>query len=186
MTTWHRGQEVLSRSLFEKGQALETFMHKIEQEKPQRISGTSLFLTRHQNIAPGLLLYQYRINRVLSEKVILLSISFARTPYTQSAEHGKVTDLGNGFYQVVSEYGFMERPKMDDILGVYQRTHSEVDLKHSNFYIGRDLILPTGHSGMARWRKKLYAFVLLNSQRPAEVLKINPDLVVEIGRPIEI
>jgi KUP system potassium uptake protein len=186
MTTWHRGREILSKSLIEQSNDLTSVMAKVEKEKPHRVAGTAIFFTSHQEKVPSLLLHNYKINQVLPENVIILSLSFARIPYTPNGMHGKLTELGNGFYQIVSEYGFMQRPRVDDILRNCQRTHPEIDLKTLNFYIGRDIIFHTGKSKMARWRKDLFAFILLNSQRPSEALKIKPELVVEIGTAVEL
>ena len=186
MTTWHRGQEALSRSLFEKEQPFNEFQKKVTAEQAHRVPGTGLYLARHKGMVPGVMLYQYRINQVLREKVVLLSLTFARVPYTSHESHGRLTELGNGFYEIVSEYGFMERPRIDDILSCLERSSTGLEIKNLNFYMGRDIVLPTGHSRMARWRKDLFAFVLRNSQSPTEFLQVQPEAMVEIGAAVKI
>jgi KUP system potassium uptake protein len=186
MTTWHRGHNLLARSHFEGSKDLNQFIAKIENEKPHRTSGTGIFLTRHKDTVPGLLLFNYKLNQVLPENVILIALTFARVPFTSTDAHGKLTDLGNGFYQIASEYGFMERPRIDDILRHCQRTHANIDFESFRFYVGRDIIAPTKNSNMARWRKTLFAFILNNSERTSDALKIKPELVVEIGAAVEI
>jgi KUP system potassium uptake protein len=186
MTTWHRGHELLAKSHFEESEGLKEFVAKIENEKPHRTSGTGVFLTRRKDTAPGLLLYNYKLNQALPEHVILIALTLARVPYTSNDTHGKFTDLGNGFYQIVSEYGFMQRPRIDEVLQHCQSAHAGIDLKSLNFYVGRDMIVPKKNSSMALWRKALFAFVLNNSERASDALKIKPELVVEIGAAVEI
>jgi KUP system potassium uptake protein len=186
MTTWHRGQEALSRSLLQKGQPLDAFMQKIALENPHRVPGTSVCLARHKGMIPGVVLFQYRINQTLHERVVLISLSFARVPYTSHEAHGKLTEFGHGIYEIVAEYGFMERPRMDDILNCLQREAAGIDSETLNFFVGRDIILPTGHSKMARWRKGFFAFILRNSQGPTEFLKVEPELMVELGAAVKI
>jgi KUP system potassium uptake protein len=132
------------------------------------------------------MLYQYRTNQILREKIVLVSLSFARVPYTSHEAHGRLTEHENGFSEIVSEYGFMERPRMDDILSCFERANSDVDLPALNFFVGRDWVLPTGRSKMARWRKSLYAFILRNSEGPTEFLSVEPELMVEIGAAVKI
>jgi KUP system potassium uptake protein len=186
MTTWHRGKEIVSRSLFEKSQPLKQFIQMIEEKKIARVPGTSVFLTNLTDVAPGLLLFQTKINRAVREHVILLALSYARVPYTSEESHGKLIDFGSGIYQIEAQFGFMQRPRMDDILNSCRVAHPNINPRELIFYMGRDIIYPTGRIKMAQWRKKMFDFTLRNSQRPSDSLEVSPDLVVEIGAAVEI
>ena len=58
-------------------------------------------------------------NKVLHERVILLTVKIADVPYVVSGHRMEFTDLGQGFYRMVINYGFMEDP---DVPGVLSQT----------------------------------------------------------------
>ena len=47
-------------------------------------------------------------------------------------------------------------------------------------------LFPTGKSGMAMWRKRLFAFMLRNAPTPTDYFGLPPNRVVELGAQVEI
>ncbi len=47
-------------------------------------------------------------NKVLHERVILLTVKIADVPYVEPEQRFAIDDLGDGFFRVVLNYGFME------------------------------------------------------------------------------
>jgi KUP system potassium uptake protein len=162
------------------------FIQKIVRGKVHRVEGTAIFLATQPGIAPSVLLHHLNHNKVIHERVIILVLSVQHIPFTDAQEHGKVEELGHGFFQVVANYGFIQRPNLRDILDACARVGVAIEEKDMSFYLNRDILRTHGKSKMAKWRKQLYIFTANNSQPVMEFFGVEPDWVVEIGALVEI
>ena len=103
-----------------------------------------------------------------------------------ASERVHVEDLGLGFHRVVARYGFMQTPHVPEILRACGRAGLRTDPGDTSFYLGRETLLTTGHSGMVGWRKALFAFMSRNARPATAFFGIPPGRVVELGMQIEI
>ena len=184
MTTWKRGRLTLARVMAEAATAMDSFFDKIKKDNPHRVKGTAVFMTLTKDIAPSVLLHHYKHNRVLHEKVILLSISTEHLPEVPSFERVRVTDLELGFVKVVARYGYMETPNVEEILKRAEGTGLVIDYQRMSYYLGRESFVTTGDSGMAKWRKALFIFLSRNARPATEYFNLPPDKVIEIGSQV--
>jgi len=123
---------------------------------------------------------------VLHEKVVMLSVQTRHVPEVSPDERLEICPLGEGFTRVTAAYGFMETPNVIDVLELARRRGLDVDVAGASFYLGRETLLTSGRSGMAHWRKVLFAFLSRNA-RPANMFfAIPPNRVVELGTQIEL
>jgi len=72
------------------------------------------------------------------------------------------------------------------ILQRCERAGLVVDQTDTTYYLGRQTLLTTGHSAIARWRKMLFSFLLRNSRPPTSFFNLPPNRVVELGLQIEL
>jgi KUP system potassium uptake protein len=56
----------------------------------------------------------------------------------------------------------------------------------TTFFLGRETLLPTGASRMARWRKRLFIIMARNAQTASAFFGLPPNRVVEMGAQIEL
>ena len=56
----------------------------------------------------------------------------------------------------------------------------------TTYYLGRQTLLTTGKSRVARWRKMLFSFLARNSRPPTSFFNLPPNRVVELGLQIEL
>ncbi len=96
------------------------------------------------------------------------------------------TELGHGFYQVLARYGFMETPNVPEVLEMARAFGLETVKMETSFYLGRELVLPTGPSRMARWRKRLFAVMSRNAQEATRYFGLPPNRVVELGAQVQL
>ncbi len=191
MSTWRAGRDVLARQLREAGLPLDLFLQDLEKHPPYRIPGTAVFMTSNPEGVPPVMLHHLKHNKVLHERVLLVSILTEEVPAVAPAERVSVRDLGNGFHQVVGRYGFMETPDVPALLAALPpRSIAGPRLDRvamdTTYYLGRETLLSTGPSRMAAWRKRLFIVMARNAQTASSFFGLPPNRVVELGAQIQL
>jgi KUP system potassium uptake protein len=186
-TTWMAGRKRLAAYFAGIMLPLDTFLEDVERCKPPRVRGTGVFLTGNSNGVPVLLLHHFKHNQVLHEKVVLLTITSAHTPYVRPAERLRVETLPLGFYRLIARFGYMETPNVPQLLKASRDWGLEVQLDRTTYYLGRETLIASSNKGdMARWRKRLFALVSRNAKSATAYFGIPPDRVVELGMQVEL
>jgi KUP system potassium uptake protein len=191
MSTWKKGRAALAGMLRDSALPLDLFMPEMERHPPHRVPGTAVFLTSSPNGAPPVLLHHLKHNKVLHERVVLVSILTEDIPSVRDAERVTTRALGAGFFQVVGRYGFMETPNVPALLAslpVWAIAGPRIELTplETTYYLGRETLLPNGPSRMARWRKRLFIIMARNAQTASAFFGLPPNRVVELGAQIQL
>ena len=116
MTTWNRGRARLQAIVRENTLEMDLFLADVARRNPPRVPGTAVFLTSNIGGAPPVLLHHLKHNKVLHEKVILMSVVTEEIPAVDEDERVECKDLGEGFFKVIAHYGFMESPDIPQAL----------------------------------------------------------------------
>jgi KUP system potassium uptake protein len=116
MTTWKRGRLILRERLKEHAMPLGDFLTSLSTGHLHRVSGTAVFMTSEAAGAPVVLFHHLKHNKVLHERVILLSIKTAEVPYLGDDERVSIERLDHGFARVTAQYGFMESPDVKEVM----------------------------------------------------------------------
>ncbi|MEK7240530.1 MAG: potassium transporter Kup [Gemmatimonadota bacterium] len=191
MTTWKRGRLILRERLKEHAMPLDAFLTSLATSHIHRVSGTAVFMTSEAVGAPVVLFHHLKHNKVLHERVILLSIKTAEIPYVSAEERVSIERLEHGFARVTAEYGFMESPDVKEVMKLLQLQGLSAKPMETSFYLGREQLIPLraarreGGLTMNIWRKKLFAFMARNAQSAAAFFQLTPNRVVELGTQIE-
>ncbi len=185
MTTWKRGRAHLRSILVDRSLPVEELLASLERGKTVRVPGTAIFMTSEAEGTPVVLLHHLKHNKVLHEQVILLSIISREVPEVPPAERLVVEALTNGFFRVKAYYGFMQTPNVEEIRWRCAEAGIKARRMDSTYYLGREQLIPTGSTGMARWRKRIFAIMSKNSRSATQFFGIPPNRVVELGAQIE-
>jgi KUP system potassium uptake protein len=186
MTTWRQGRKVIQEQLKGGQIPIEKFVTELERRKPHRVDGTAVFLTSSMGVAPGVLLHHYKHNKVLHRQVVLLTIITEGVPEVPVRERVAVRELGQGFWEVIAHYGFMETPNVPKILGRCGEHGLKVEASSASYFLGRETILSTGRSKMARWRKAIFVYLQRNARPANAFFRIPANRVVELGAQVEL
>jgi KUP system potassium uptake protein len=185
LTTWARGRTLMRERMSESALPLEIFA-KSAKNSALRVPGTAIFMASSTAGVPSALLHNIKHNKVLHERVVILTISIADVPYVDPETRCEMTDLGDGFYRAVLQYGFMEETDVPLGLKSMQRCGGDFDMMHTSFFLSRQTLIPSDHPGMPIWREKVFAWLMRNSASAMDFFKLPTNRVVELGSQVEI
>jgi KUP system potassium uptake protein len=201
MTTWKRGRDKLADIVQQNSLPLSLFLQDIERRKPVRVPGIAVFMTSATGVAPPVLLHHLKHNKVLHERVILMSVITEEVPAVWEKDRIDSRDLGAGFYQVIVRSGFMETPNVPAVLrrlddGDIKGSPGLVSIMQTSFFLGRETLIatrykrgasgPAGDRWMSYWRKKLFVIMTRNARSATAFFGLPPNRVVELGAQIQI
>ncbi len=191
MATWKQGRILLAGIMRENALPMDLFLRDISRRQPPRVPGVAVFLTSDASGAPPVLLHHLKHNQVLHERVILLSVMTKEIPVVPEEDRLRSASLGEGFCQVIAQYGFMESPDVPAIIGALSQPPPRglgltINLMQTTFYLGRETLIATGRTKMATWRKKLFIVMTRNAQSAAAFFRLPPNRVVELGAQIQL
>ena len=186
MTTWQKGRKILYESLKARSIPTEEFCQRILRDPPLRVPGTAIYMSGDPWGIPVPLLHNLKHNKVLHQRIALLTISTREIPVVQKKDRVTIQEVIPNFYRIMVHYGFMETPKMKHILEACRQRDIHFKWEETTFVLGRETILANGHPEMSVWREKLFAVMSKNAQRPTAFFKIPPNQVIEVGIQIEI
>jgi KUP system potassium uptake protein len=191
MSTWKKGRLALAEQLSDAGLPLQIFLDDIGRKRPQRVPGTAVFMTSNPNAAPPVLLHHLKHNKILHERVVLVTLVTEEIPAVPEAERVTSRDLGSGFFQVVARHGFMESVDVPKLLeDLPRRPPPNVPLvlrpMETTYYLGRETLLATGPAKLSRWRKRLFIVMSRNAVTASAFFNLPPNRVVEMGAQIQL
>jgi len=186
LATWKRGRVLLAEEMRRGLVALDRFLTSLRMEKPHRVAGTAVFMTSNLDVVPPVLLHNFKHNKILHEKVILLYVVTEHIPVVPLEERVEVRDLGDEVYAVVAHFGFMETPDVPRALKQCRTQGLRVKLGETSYYLGRETLLTTGTSAMSRWRKALFAYLARNARPATAYFGLPPNRVLELGMQVRL
>lgn len=184
MSTWRRGRRLITDKIRAQLMPMDLFLMSLP--SIQRVQGTAVFLTRTPEGIPHTLLHNLKHNKVLHERVILLSVLIEEVPRWPEEQRIEVQDLGDGMYRVVAHFGFVEDVSVPEVLSQCGDQGLPFDLMDTTFFLGRETLIPGPTPGMAIWREHLFGWMWKNAAGAMEFMKLPPNRVVELGAQIEI
>jgi len=186
MTTWKTGRTIVAQRLTERAVPLEEFMARVAESRPARVPGTAVFMTAQPRGTPPALAHNLRYNKVLHEHVITLMITTQPVPHVSADDQISVRALGQGLFDVVVRYGFMEDPDVPEALARARERGLELDDEDVTFFLGRETLIVTPAPGMAMWRERLFVLMARNAVRATAFFRLPPERVVELGVQVEL
>ncbi|WP_174872927.1 low affinity potassium transporter Kup [Vogesella oryzae] len=186
MSTWKQGRKLLMQRLNEMAIPLEGFIENMETYSPDRVQGTAVFLTSTTNGVPHALLHNLKHNKVLHERVVLMTIRSEEVPYVEQAQRIQIERLSNSFWRVLAAYGFKETPNVQEILDLCEQQQLSFELMDTSFFLSRETLIQTDREGLAPWREKLFVWMSRNALRATDFFQIPSNRVVEMGAQVEL
>ncbi|WP_245942205.1 potassium transporter Kup [Sphingomonas gilva] len=185
LTTWAKGRKLMIERMREAAMPIKIFISSAA-NSATRVPGTAVFMTSTPDGVPHALLHNLKHNKVLHERVILLTVKIADEPFIKQETRCMLDDLGNGFHRLIIRYGFMQEPDVPAALMRLTGCGPEFKMMDTSFFLARQTLLPASRPGMAVWREKLFAWMLRNAESAMEFFRLPTNRVVELGSQVEI
>ena len=191
MLTWKTGRSVLYGKIRDFSKPIDEFLEDINTNPPIRIPGSAVFLSPNLNTTPHALLHNLHHNKVLHEKVVILTVQFLDFPHTairgRFAHNGvenrlEVKELKHNIYQVLIKYGFKDTPNIPSDLGRASNFGLYLIPEDTSFFVGKETLFMGKRSHkMANWRKKIFIYLFKSAEPISQQFKLPDDRVVELG-----
>jgi len=165
MTTWRRGSTLLIEQFNNISTTTASFIGKVAADKVPRVHETGVFLTERLLHTPPTLQELVHHTGVLYERVLLTTVLIEEVPTISQSERIEITDLGDGFYQVILHYGFMQGINIPSELAQIKEHDLNLDTSKIHYIIDHVQIVPGRKlKGMASWRDHLFGYMSRNTQ----------------------
>ncbi len=186
LSTWKQGRALLGSRLAQRMYPFDKFRKEIADQPPYRVPGTAVFMTSNLQGTPLTLLHNLEHNRVLHERVILLTVTTRDVPYVPDLDRSELEPLGQGFFRLTLRYGFMQEPDVRAALLAAATPDFPIDLDRTTFFLGIETLLESKEPGMPLWKERLFVLMSRNAVRATSFFNIPPQRVVEIGIQVEL
>jgi KUP system potassium uptake protein len=185
MSTWRRGRQIVLERTSEDNPPLKQFIAQLDPKKMPRVQGTAVYLAARRETVPYALSDNLRHNKVLHDRIVLLTVITERVPYVAETERMTLEPLEKGFTEMTLRFGFAEAPVVPAALEA-NRAKFPIDIAETSFFLGREMPVPTTRPDLPVWREKLYAFMTRNAVSASDYFQIPPKRVIELGTQVEL
>ena len=165
---------------------IELLVADIREGQPTRVPGTAVFMHKDPNGTPPALLHNLKHNRVLHQRVVLLSVVTLEVPRTADEDRVSVVRVADDLHRVVASYGFAESPDVPAILDLCEKSGLAFDMMQTTFFLSRETLVAHPKGGMAGWRQRLFGVMARNSLQATVHFGIPPNRVVELGMHVQL
>ena len=152
-----------------------------------RVPGGAVFLAPNVDHVPPLLVHHVELTRALQETVILLTVEDMPVPEVAEEGRADVRRLGDGFWQVVVRFGYMEEPRVVPLLEKLAALHDiPLDVANATFFIGHATILPDEGGRLTAIPEAIFAYLKRNAVQEERRYHVPPERVIEVGEQISL
>jgi KUP system potassium uptake protein len=177
--TWLEGRRALARALAEQQIPIEDVLEKLPAGMGEQ--GTMVFLTPDPRGVPFLARHRWIRDRAQEERIVVLNIARAATPYLTHEERVTVERLSLRLVRVIARFGYMEAPRIDPIIRSCDAFGLQLDRDDTSFFYADPKIEAAPQHGMPGWRRELFATLQRNARPLPDDLRIKAERRVELG-----
>ena len=182
--TWLEGRRCLAKALADQQTPLEEVLEKLPAGVGEH--GTMVFLTPDPRGVPFLARHGWIRDRAKDERVVVLNIARAGTPYLTHEQRVTVERFSLRLIRVVARFGYMEAPRLEPILRSCEAFGLDLDRDDTSFFYADAKIEALHPGGMPAWRREIFEALLRNARPLPDDLRIAAERRVELGVTVAI
>ena len=186
MATWKWERFLLFRQISRMSMPLEAFIVSLAKDNPARVPGTAIYMARTQQGVPHALLHNLNHNKVLHERVVIMTFRTQDIPYVEPDQHVDIERLSDTFWRISATYGFHETPDVEEVFRRCAQKGMAFNLMGTSFFLSRETLIPTRRSFFTRLRAGLFVLLSKNALRANDFFHIPANRVVELGVQVEV
>lgn len=186
MTTWHRGKRMLSIQLEKVIDPVKKFQTYYQKNVQHIVAGTAIYLARNPSVTPSALVFNLMYNKVLHEKIIILSVQFIAIPHVELLDKIQIYELDKYITHVVIYYGYLDKTDIPHALKLLKEKGLTIDQNNVTYFLGRESIVVEKHTGMSPFRESLFNIMGKNSVKATTYFGLPPEKVCIIGSQIRL
>jgi KUP system potassium uptake protein len=186
MQSWQSGRAAMMARLLRDQKPVRDFLEDLKRDPPVRVSGTAIFLDAKASGIPRALLNNIKFNRVIHERVVLLTVVTREQPRIAEAKRLTVTPVCEGIIRIVAQVGFMEKPNILEVLRNAEAYGVPYEPEVTTFFLSREELIRGQRSDLPPLRRRAFMQMARSAQIIADYYGLPPNRVVEIGTRLEI
>jgi KUP system potassium uptake protein len=186
MQSWQSGRAAMMARLLRDQKPVRDFLEELKRDPPVRVAGTAIFLDAKASGIPRALLNNIKFNRVIHERVVLLTVVTREQPRIADAKRLTVTPVCEGIIRIVAQVGFMEKPNILEILRNAEAYGVPYEPEVTTFFLSREELIRGQRSDLPPLRRRAFMQMARSAQVIADYYGLPPNRVVEIGTRLEI
>ncbi len=186
MTTWNGGRALTSERASRRQMPMRQFLRALQDPALHRAPVTAVYVDASPDGLPFPLQQSLETGRSVPRQAVLLTLQTALEPYVARGARVALHTIGPGVTRVIASTGFMESPNVPVLLDEARDQGLVCLPEATSFVVARENVVVTRASGMAPWRKHLYALMLRNAQFAGHHYAVPAARMIEIGEVLEI
>lgn len=193
MTTWRAGAALVAERRTDLEGSLAEFLDEVRARGVQRVPGVAVYPHVNGVTTPLALKTNVRLNRVLHEHVVILSIVNENVPHIRHVDRICVSDLGDpddGVWHVTCRVGFNDSQDIPRALQLAVHSSPPEVLRFdplaANYFLSVMDVHQGGTAPMPRWRKLLFITLASNAAHRTGVFHLPPDRTVLMGARVNL
>ncbi|MES2252378.1 MAG: KUP/HAK/KT family potassium transporter [Pseudomonadota bacterium] len=179
--TWMNGNKGLISQRNNTKIDVNTYLKKHVDHNNVRIPGVAIFLSRMPGTIPKSLSVHLQHNKMLHEKVFLVSILTKPVPRVSVTKRFVSEELFENVFQITAHFGFKEVP---DIHKIMRWAHEQGLVSHDAevcYLMSRSILVLGKQSPLRALQARLFRFLCNSSQNATEFYRIPHGKVIEFG-----
>ncbi|MEI8295667.1 MAG: potassium transporter Kup [Alphaproteobacteria bacterium] len=186
MSTWKEGRSILLNQIQRSSVKITKFIENLKEHPLLRVPGTAIFMSSSRKMAPYSLLVNTKYNKILHERIVLLSIVTKDIPCVPRSQRVEIEDLGENFYRITASYGFQQTPDVARVLEQVTQMGLTFNISETTFFLSRGMPMRAMRIHISRWREKLFIYLTRNAASATEFFTIPHQRVVELRIPFKV
>jgi KUP system potassium uptake protein len=183
-TTWLEGRRCLSAALAEQQTPIAEVLERLPPGMAEH--GTMIFLTPDPRGVPFLARHRWIRERAKDERVVVLNVARAGTPYVAEHERVTVERFSLRLIRVIGRFGYMETPRIRAIIRACAAFGLDLESEDTSFFYADPKIAALERGGMPKWRRELFVALQRNARPLPDDLAIPAERRVELGLTVAI
>lgn len=186
MSTWQRGRTIMMQTIQRDGLELGAFLPTLRADELPRVARVAVYMVADASTVPQALLHNLKHNQVLHERNLILTVHFKDVPWVSEDERIQLEELGNSFWRVTVNFGFMHVPDVPRALKLCEQYGLSIPHFQTSYFLSRESIVSTSGGGMAVWRERLFSAMTRNAGGVVEFFRLPDNAVIELGTRVQI